>query len=92
LTLLVSDTERILEQLLPLNDGTGFLGLIATASFSTVTLFAVDNNETFGMDNVSFAVPEPATFYWDWVSLVYEGAGDLIATGSYAIKVVAFFS
>ena len=61
LTLLVNGIERNFEELLPMDDGTGFLGLISTdGSFSTVTLFAPDNNEAFGLDNVRFAIPEPA--------------------------------
>ncbi len=46
-------------------DGTGFLGIIGAAPFSSVTLDNTDasNNERFSVDNLSFAaaVPEPAT-------------------------------
>ena len=37
-------------------DGTGFLGVISTNAFSSIRLFDTDQNETFGMDNVSFGV------------------------------------
>lgn len=48
-------------------DGTGFLGVISTNAFSSIGLFDTAQNETFGMDNVSFgdgtgttvALPEP---------------------------------
>ena len=46
-------------------DGTGFLGVISTNAFSSVRLFDTSQNETFGMDNVSFStvatIPEPGT-------------------------------
>jgi hypothetical protein len=62
LVLQVNGADYYFEHLLPDNDGSGFLGLIATPGISTVTFFAPENNETFGMDNVSFAVvPEPTT-------------------------------
>jgi hypothetical protein len=35
-------------------NGTGFLGVISTNAFSSVRLFDAEQNETFGMDNVSF--------------------------------------
>lgn len=34
--------------------GTGFLGVISTNAFSSIRLFDAEQNETFGMDNVSF--------------------------------------
>lgn len=47
------------------NGGTGFLGFISTDLFSNVTLFTLEDDlyygESFGLDNVSFAVPEPTT-------------------------------
>ena len=56
---------------MPSDDGTGFLGFISTNAFTTVTLFdpveedlanlVLRSGETFGLDNVSFAVPEPIT-------------------------------
>ena len=50
-------------------DGTGFLGVISTEAFSSIRLFDASQNESFGMDNVSFgdgtgvtvAIPAPAT-------------------------------
>lgn len=62
LALLVNGTQYGFQQLLDFEEGSGFLGFIATADVSTVTLFAPENNETFGLDNVSFAViPEPVS-------------------------------
>jgi hypothetical protein len=71
LILQVAGLQYSFEQLLPLDDGDGFLGFISSNAFSTVTLFdpvqddPVNNvfrlGETFGLDNVSFAVPEPTT-------------------------------
>jgi hypothetical protein len=44
---------------------TGFLGFVLTDTFSSVTLFTLEDDlyygESFGLDNVSFAVPEPIT-------------------------------
>ena len=61
LVLQVHGVDYFFNQLLPDTDGTGFLGFITTPGTSVVTLFAPENNETFGLDNVSFVVPEPMT-------------------------------
>jgi hypothetical protein len=62
LTLKVDGLQYEFSALLPAGVGTGFLGFVSTNSFSQVTLFDASKNETFGLDNVSFAaVPEPAT-------------------------------
>ncbi len=55
------------DQLLPSGDGSGFLGVISTESFSTVTFFDPVQDgrvgESFKLDNVSFVpVPEPVSF------------------------------
>jgi hypothetical protein len=73
LILQVDGLQYSFEQLLPLDDGDGFLGFISSNAFSTVTLFdPVQDDpansvfrlgETFGLDDVSFAVPEPATLF-----------------------------
>lgn len=60
LTMEVNGLEYDFRDLIPSGEGTGFLGFISTDAFSTVTLFDTSNNETFGLDNVSFAVPEPS--------------------------------
>lgn len=62
LVLQINGADYYFNQILPDSDGTGFLGFVTTFDFSTVTLLAPENNETFGLDNVSFPVPEPATF------------------------------
>lgn len=61
------------EKLDPLGDGDGFLGFISSQAFSGVSLFdpvitdldaepwVIRGGESFGLDNVSFAVPEPIT-------------------------------
>ena len=61
LMLQVNGLQYEFSDLMPFNDGTGFLGFVSSDAFSTVTLFDSSNNEVFGLDNVSFAVPEPAT-------------------------------
>ena len=71
LILQVGELQYSFEELLPLDEGDGFLGFISSNAFSTVTLFDPvqddpANNvfrlgETFGLDDVSFAVPEPMT-------------------------------
>ena len=66
LTLQVNGLQYDLEQWSPAGDDTGFLGFISTSPFSTITLFdpvtdAWRLGESFGLDNVSFAVPEPIT-------------------------------
>ena len=71
LILQVDGLQYSFEELLPLDDGDGFLGFISSNVFSTVTLFDPvqddpANNvfrlgETFGLDTISFAVPEPMT-------------------------------
>ena len=73
LVLQVDGLQYSFEELLPSDDGDGFLGFISSNVFSTVTLFDPvqddpANNvfrlgETFGLDTVSFAVPEPATLF-----------------------------
>jgi len=69
LALRVNGIEYLFEDLLPSGDGDGFLGFISTIPFSVVTLYdPVQDNapvyrlgESFGLDNVSFPIPEPAT-------------------------------
>lgn len=61
LTLSVAGEEHEFTALLPNDDGSGFLGFISTETFSTVRLYDVEKRETFGIDNVSFPTPEPAT-------------------------------
>jgi hypothetical protein len=61
LTLSVNGQTYEFTDLLPTGAGSGFLGFISTDSFSTVRLFDAEKRETFGLDNISFAAPEPAT-------------------------------
>ena len=54
------------EESLPSGDGSGFLGFVSTETFPMVTLFDPTKGgwrlgESFGLDNVSFTVPEPVT-------------------------------
>jgi hypothetical protein len=61
LTLEVNGSQHEFSDEMPSSIGTGFLGFISTEAFAAVTLFDASNNESFGLDNVSFAVPEPIT-------------------------------
>ena len=61
LTLSVDGTVYEFSDLLPDGTGCGFLGFISTEAFSTVRLYDAEKREVFGLDNVSFAIPEPAT-------------------------------
>ena len=64
-----------------IGEGTGFLGVISTNAFSTIRLFDDLQNETFGMDNVSFgdgtfvatAISEPAAWAAFGLSLSLMG-------------------
>ncbi len=63
LTLEIDSIMAEFTTLLPSGDGDGFLGVISTNAFSSVRLFDASQNESFGLDNVSFggSVPEPTT-------------------------------
>ena len=64
LTLQVNGSRYEFSDLMSSSGGTGFLGFISTTdTFLSVTLFDYDEilGESFGLDNVSFAVPEPTT-------------------------------
>jgi hypothetical protein len=61
LTLSVNGESYEFTDLLPGGVGSGFLGFISTVPFTTVRLYDAEKRETFGLDNVSFAVPEPGT-------------------------------
>lgn len=73
LILEVNGMQYDFEELIPSLNGDGFLGLISTSPFTSLTLFDpvqhdFSNNifrlsESFGLDNVSYAeIPEPITF------------------------------
>jgi hypothetical protein len=67
LTLQINGQQHDFSGLMLAGDDIGFLGIISTDPFSSVTLRTLDDDDTlfgesFGMDNVSFvAVPEPMT-------------------------------
>ncbi len=62
LTLSVNGETFEFSNLLPAEQGSGFVGFISTEHFSVVRLFDADKREAFGVDNVSFALtPEPGT-------------------------------
>ena len=61
LTLGVLGSNYEFTTLLPAEPGTGFVGFTSTAPILSVMFFDDHPNETFGLDNVSFPVPEPAT-------------------------------
>lgn len=62
LTLEVDGFQYEFTTLLPDGVGTGFLGFVSTEVFMTVTFFDASVNESFGLDNVRFPIPETATF------------------------------
>lgn len=61
LTLSINGQTYEFTDLLPDGIGSGFLGFISTDAFSIVRLFDAEKRETFGLDNLSFAAPEPTT-------------------------------
>ncbi|MDH4202739.1 MAG: PEP-CTERM sorting domain-containing protein [Phycisphaerae bacterium] len=67
LTLQINGQQHDFSGLMLAGNDIGFLGIISTDPFASVTLLTLDDDDTlfgesFGMDNVSFvAVPEPMT-------------------------------